>query len=88
MSDTFDHEGDAWDSLNDLEDQDGSWFGYPVQSLMPRAAPTCKRCGMRDLKWRWMDCGWRLYENERVEYNRLKEHNCSLAKDSDFDAFD
>ena len=54
----------------------------------PRAAPTCERCGMRDLKWRWMDCGWRLYENERVEYNRLKEHNCSLAKASDFDAFD
>ncbi|VWC95407.1 hypothetical protein BLA39750_02187 [Burkholderia lata] len=37
---------------------------------------TCKICGKQGLKWRAEDDGWRLFENERVEHNRLKPHLC------------
>lgn len=37
---------------------------------------TCKECGMSGLRWRAESEGWRLFENERVEHNRLKLHNC------------
>lgn len=39
---------------------------------------TCNRCGTTRLKWRTNSAGkWQLYENERVEHNRLKEHVCA-----------
>lgn len=38
---------------------------------------TCKHCGKYGLKWRLTNQGqWQLYENTRVEHNRLKEHVC------------
>jgi len=46
----------------------------------------CKRCGMHGLKWRIVDGGgWRLFENERIEHNRLKEHACEVDAADDFE---
>lgn len=41
----------------------------------------CKKCGRGDLKARPLDSDnpsgpWALFENERVEHNRLKRHDC------------
>lgn len=42
---------------------------------------TCKHCDMPNLKWRLEDGGrWQLFENERVEHNRLKPHVCPQDK--------
>jgi hypothetical protein len=51
---------------------------------------TCKRCGMTGLKWRDDGDQWRLYENKRMQYNRLKPHVCNGSGDvaDDFDAFE
>ncbi|QKM47753.1 hypothetical protein [Burkholderia glumae] len=46
---------------------------------------TCERCGKTGLKWRADEDGWRLYENERVEHNRLKRHECNPPSEDDFD---
>jgi len=47
---------------------------------------TCKRCGAEGLKWRLTDEGdWRLFEDERVEHNRLKEHHCVELENNDFE---
>lgn len=46
---------------------------------------TCERCGKTGLKWRADADGWRLYENERVEHNRLKRHECNPPSEDDFD---
>lgn len=51
MSDTFDHEADAWDSLND---------GYDEPNYSPKSI-TCKRCGEKYLKWKQLPQGWRLH---------------------------
>jgi len=49
MSDTFDHEGDAWDQVfNEMPDD-------------PSLGPRCKFCGRTGLSWK-QDAGkWRLY---------------------------
>ena len=39
MSDTFDHEGDAWDSQNDDD------FGYPSSHRQPSQRIVCYTCG-------------------------------------------
>lgn len=41
----------------------------------------CKHCGMEGLKWRQEGDGWRLFENERVESNKLKMHVCRIDED-------
>lgn len=49
-------------------------------------AITCDRCGAENLKWRLNDAGdWRLYENERIEGNRKKQHECNPASADDFE---
>lgn len=48
-------------------------FGSPYKN---KWSESCKKCGQGGLKWRETDAGWRLFENERVEHNRLKEHVC------------
>lgn len=54
MSDTFDHEGDAWDSMEDYyNDGDGPRY---------RESPSCKRCGEKGLSWRETPYGWRLFK--------------------------
>jgi len=52
MSDTFDHEGDAWD----MYEEDESEYGY-----VPTKA-TCKFCGQKNLYWHCLpQTGWRLF---------------------------
>ncbi len=77
MSDTFDHEGDAWDSYErSLEGDD--WEPYYAPTYRDPFCRVCVRCGMPRLKWRVGDDGkWALYENERIEHNRLKPHVCA-----------
>jgi hypothetical protein len=53
-----------------------------------RWAVICTRCGMAGLKWRADGDGWRLYENEKIEHNRLKPHICNAASLDDFDTVD
>ena len=47
----------------------------------PRFNATCKRCGMSGLKWRLEGDNWRLFEDERIDHNRLKPHVCKLMED-------
>lgn len=42
----------------------------------------CKKCGRGGLKRRPVGNGrWALFENEKVEHNRLKRHDCQDAGD-------
>ncbi|WP_186058670.1 hypothetical protein [Burkholderia gladioli] len=76
-----DHLDRMFDRMFDDED---SFFGR-----RPRRGSgfdrTCERCGKYGLKWRADADGWRLYENERVEHNRLKRHECNPPSEDDFD---
>lgn len=56
MSDTFDHEGDAWDSLM-WDDTPTNWAPKPK---------TCKHCGERGLYWKQTPQGWRLAKKGEV----------------------
>ena len=49
MSDTFDHEGNAWDSYRAFSSHD--------PPLIPK---TCKHCGTNYLYWNKTKDGWRL----------------------------
>ena len=54
MSDTFNHEADAWESLdNDAfdEDEPGPW----------RRGTVCRRCGSTDVRWRQQGGHWVLF---------------------------
>ena len=51
MSDTFDHEGDAWESL--------MYDDSPTYWKMNK--PRCKYCGSKDVIWVIKDKGWRLF---------------------------
>jgi hypothetical protein len=53
MSDTFDHEADAWDSLND-EDDERSWGGQ-------RRITRCNRYGSTSVRWRQQGGKWVLF---------------------------
>lgn len=57
------------------------WYGGKPR----RETYSCKHCGKKGLKWRWMEDGWRLYEQERGEHNRSVEHNCRVASADDFE---
>lgn len=45
MSDTFDHEGDAWDSLDDERDDGSDYPNRRARDYIPRPPPRCHRCG-------------------------------------------
>lgn len=76
MSDTFDHEGDAWDSLNDEADSDGYWGVYrPSRSSEPRRT-TCDRCGATDVRWRQQTGKWVLFSLQAGVV-----HTCPIVDD-------
>jgi len=87
MSDCFDHEGDAWDSLFEYgfySDDVCSPYGKSVN-------PKCNRCGSTDVYWSQNEDGdWRLYEDgKRIQPgNRKMLHSCSQATADDFDVID
>lgn len=56
MSDTFDHEAEAWDSLLFNDDDDG-------QPVPRRKVVQCSKCGKVDLRWKQHPSGkWWLAE--------------------------
>ena len=81
MSDTFDHEGDAWGSLDDESDDD---YYSPYGKS---ASPKCKHCGSTNVYWSEVSGYWRLYEEgKRIQPgNRKMLHSCSQAELDDFD---
>jgi len=67
MSDCFDHEADAWDSLEfGREDEPdacgGDWYG-------PRRV-TCRYCDEEGFVWTKTEHGWRLFKKGEI-------HSCS-----------
>lgn len=72
MSDTFDHEADAWDSLNDEDDDRHPYPSRPVR---------CNRCGSTDVRWRQQGGRWVLFSLQPG-----KEHVCPVK--DEFDALD
>lgn len=81
MSDTFDHEGDAWDSY-EFRDHDDHYCSRARAPALPR----CRRCGAQ-CKWLTNDAGkWQLFEQARGEHNRNVPHQCNPTTLDDFDA--
>lgn len=64
--------------IDQMFDAYPTWSLFGTSGRRPKNpwSATCKHCGVTGLKWRAEANGWRLYENERDERNRLKEHNC------------
>jgi hypothetical protein len=62
MSDTFDHEGDAWDSL------DGSDWDNTHDYWAPHKAPRCHTCGAI--------CYWIMTNGKWVLHERGQRHVC------------
>jgi len=56
MSDTFDHEGDAWDAAfaGELDDEENFRVGKYT---------ACRRCGSTSVHWRRLKEGWRLHDS-------------------------
>jgi hypothetical protein len=67
MSDIFNHEADAWDSLNDEDDERN-----PYPGRMPR----CNRCGSTDVRWRQQGGRWVLFSSKPGV-----EHVCPITDD-------
>lgn len=69
MSDTFDHEGDAWECYNRDD--------YDEDTLLRRKKSTvkCNRCGSCNVKWahNYPIGGWRLYNPDKTI------HTCNNA---------
>lgn len=79
MSDTFDHEGDAWDSLDDIyfegngEEPD---CGQPMAVRQPKSK-SCKHCGATGLRWINTDRGFRLYSDAEQELHVCEQFRAS-----------
>lgn len=81
MSDCFDHEGDAWESLEDAlmhSDEPSPYYRpYSYSRRDPRTQPkkkkvTCAFCGKKKLRWRFLLAtgSWRLVTKKG------KQHFC------------
>lgn len=73
MSDTFDHEGDAWDSLND------GYYDEPGHYFTPRPPPKCRACGTT--------CYW-VQENGRWQLNERGQRHICPPKIDNLEGFD
>lgn len=89
MSDTFDHEADAWDSLNDeelndeeLEDVVQYMAGHGWNGARPlrTGSLSCNRCGSVNVYWQRMAGQYRLLSTLTDEL-----HVCPIKTDA-FDA--
>ena len=75
MSDCFNHEADAWDSLlnncvGEEEPYVHSYLPHNYFTLYKRKKVKCKHCGKKKLHWVKLDTGWRLHTKKG------KLHNC------------
>lgn len=80
MSDTFDHEGDAWESEADRE-IDYLLFGNGGRASRQKFL-SCKGCGSIDVYWSETVNGWRL-----INMDTGLVHNCrhEPASSDDFE---
>lgn len=78
MSDTFDHEGDAWASLDDREDEHYSQYhrGH-VGSYRGARHVRCNRCDAI-CTWCFANARWRLMEGRAL-------HDCGTVQDGEFE---
>lgn len=76
MSDCFDHESDAYESLlnGGDEEPDGYCSGSLYIPLRP-TTKTCNNCGVGGLHWKRTVYGWKLYDADS------KRHMCGHKKD-------
>lgn len=58
MSDTFDHEADAWEDRIGREEHG--------DDPDPRDPVTCKFCGADDVEWIHTGVRWRLFDSEAM----------------------
>lgn len=80
MSDTFNHEADAWDSLNDEDDvveymARQGWNG--PRSKSRGSSPRCKHCGSVNVFWLSVRGEHRLYSTLTSE-----RHVCPIHTDA------
>jgi hypothetical protein len=59
-------------------------YPFRLPRVVNKWSANCRRCGASGLKWRPEETGWVLFENERVEHNRLKKHECNPISDEGF----
>lgn len=83
MSDTFDHEGDAWASFEDDvyfgAGPDGEPdCGQPMRVRQPQRK-SCKHCGATGLRWINTDRGFRLYSDAEQELHVCEQFRASKA---------
>jgi hypothetical protein len=75
MSDTFDHEGDAWDSMPDPFDHgDGYWSGG--YSLRRGGRPVYQRPLCRECK---STCDWKEWNGRWVLFEFGEPHKCDIS---------
>lgn len=79
MSDTFDHEGDAWASLDDDRDDDRAEYAYFARRRRPyfNAGVRCNRCGA-SCTWGMLQGKWRLVQHGSF-------HQCGSAQLDEFE---
>lgn len=62
MSDTFDHEGDAWDDALFGRTADGDGDGGLF--IRGRHLPRCRKCHSEDVRWRQQGGRWVLFSSQ------------------------
>lgn len=78
--------GEMADYYIELMEEGGRYFASGRGRHPSPKITTCDRCGATGLKWHPNDAGdWRLYEDVRIEGNRLKQHECNPASADDFE---
>ena len=80
MSDTFDHEADAWESL-DWDFSDSGVDRYFGPYARRRAFKYCNYCGENNLHWAKTDRGWRLHDAGNVVHSCGKYHKRRINYD-------
>ena len=68
MSDTFDHEADAWDSLLFYDDE-----ADDIPYRMRRKSITCKYCSKTGFAWKQTPNGWRLVDMKGTIHSCLNK---------------
>lgn len=77
MSDTFDHESDAYDDMMD----DFYWGRYENSEKYIPSYKSCRYCGEFYLHWEKMDGKWRLFNNQSKLHKCKKEKGMTIKID-------
>lgn len=70
MSDTFNHEAEAWESLDWMTDNepyryfdDDEYYAFQKEK---RTDIVCKNCGEKGFSWSWFNGMWRLAKSGEI----------------------